>query len=1456
MAPRKQRSTQPTTSTPVDANQSGDNDNMSMLSQNLNQVTQMIANLTQNVSSLASSTIAASSVPSSSRRAIGLNAPIPPYDPADEVSSIEQFISKIDQLASIHNWEEQTVIYMATSNLQGLAKTWYNSQKRLDYSWEEWKEVLRSAFPEEVDYQSLLFKILNRTKKPDEEMIVYYYEKMALIESFNFEDKVAVNLLIGGLTNTEIAAAAKAGRHETPASLLQFLKGFKKDSRPMKNNVKKFVGSAKHKPYHRHMQAGVVKCYHCNKVGHIAPYCPNKKPSSSKVVLATKNDQVNLNKKYFLDARLNGHCVRAFVDFGSSVMLLTKSTAELLKVDILKKPEFIRGYGGGVVKSLGGTSKILVAIDECEGFLEFLVVPDEVQNIPVIIGQPFTELPEVTVYKTNETLRFLKNQSKCVLHTSVDTIIPPNYVGYVNCYSDTTGDVYLDGSLRLKEGEECEIPRCVLSIRKNKTCRVPVTNLGNHDLVIRENKILARGYNCKLEDAERINNDSTDREPLTEADINIDSKLARDEKEKAINLINRYRNCFATSLEEIGCSKSTKMKIKLNSEKPITYRPYRMAYVEREKVKDMVNEMKGAGIIRDSDSSYSSPILLVNKPNGEKRMCIDYRKLNEVTEKDRHPLPLIDDQIDRLKGFKYYSTLDLFSGYYQVEMEEESKNKTAFVTCDGQYEFNRMPFGLTNAPSVFQRLINRVLGPLHGLIAIAYLDDILCPSKTFEEGLDNLEKVFKTLLDNNLTLNPSKCHFFKTEISYLGFDITQDGVKPGVAKTKAVKEFPVPKNVHNVRQFLGLTGFFRRFVEKYAYIAKPLSMLLHKGQAWIWSEEQENAFRTLKEKLIQRPILAIYDSKRETEVHTDACQYGIAGMLLQKVQGTLRAVGYFSRQLTAAESKWHSYELETLAVVETLKRYRVYLLGLEFLVVTDCSAIKSAAAKKDVVPKIARWWLQLLEFTFKIEHRKGQGMLHVDALSRNPTDEVATTSENFIFRIETEDWILAGQMTDKQLQAMHGILKKTPTDEFEKRIHKEYKLTDNRLFKKVNGRELWVVPKNMRREVVRSCHDEFGHFSVEKTLRKLLECYWFPKMNRYVTKYIASCVRCLYTKTPRGKQEGRMCIMEKPSVPFDTIHVDHMGPFNRSSAGKRYVLVVIDAFTKYINLIGTKDTKTVPAVRFLNQLITTFGVPTKIISDRGACFTSRAFKNFCWKIGSKHIMNAVATPRANGQIERYNATILSALTATISDEREWEKKLPQVQFAMNNTVNTTTGKTPSELLMGYRPRGVSDAPLTVEIQKDRPTTSNLFESRKVASARTRVAQEKSKERYDRKRKTPKEYREGELVLVKKQRTGEGSKKLLPHYKGPFKIVKTLPNDRYILEEIEGSHRSKRAPYKNVEAVDKLKKWVPETGISSSSSDNETESDLPGKFLFPTTIEPVKNVIARGRTICQDGRLLE
>lgn len=383
------------------------------------------------------------------------------------------------------------------------------------------------------------------------------------------------------------------------------------------------------------------------------------------------------------------------------------------------------------------------------------------------------------------------------------------------------------------------------------------------------------------------------------------------------SVLQNYRDCFAVNLNELGCAKNFKMSIDVIDTKPIIYRPYRLSYFERSQVRETIDELLKYDIIQESTSDYAIPILMVKKKSGELRLCVDFRALNNKTVKGRFPLPLIDDQISNLSGNCFFTTLDLASGYYQIPMAEESRHLTGFVTPDGHYEFKRMPFGLANAPAMFLRTINKILGNKRFEYALAYLDDVLIPARNIEEMFERLEEVLKIFREHHLTLKLSKCRFFETSVNYLGYKISSQGIQPDETKVLAVKNFPIPRNIHEVRQFLGLTGYFRKFIKGYGEVARPLTSLLKKDATWQWLDAQERAFSLLKDRLISMPILALYDPTLETELHTDASSLGIGGILMQwqKEIRVLKPVCYFSRQTTPEERHLHSYELETLAVV-------------------------------------------------------------------------------------------------------------------------------------------------------------------------------------------------------------------------------------------------------------------------------------------------------------------------------------------------------------------------------------------------------------------------------------------------------------------------------------------------------------------------------------------------------------
>lgn len=477
---------------------------------------------------------------------------------------------------------------------------------------------------------------------------------------------------------------------------------------------------------------------------------------------------------------------------------------------------------------------------------------------------------------------------------------------------------------------------------------------------------------------------------------------------------------------------------------------------------------------------------MVKKKTGEDRICVDFQKLNAKAVKDRFPIPNIDDCIQRLVKKRYFSTFDLVSGYYQIPVEEHSRKYTSFVTTEGQYEFLRMPFGWVNASSVFQRMMNQIMKEMNNRI-VPYIDDVILASDSVEENLELIREFLEKLREYGLTLKLSKCKFLLTKVEFLGHEISGNGIRPSLEKIVVVQNFPKLTNVHEIRQFIGLASYFRKFVPKFALIAEPLTRLTRKNVKFEWGPEQEQSFETIKNILCHRNVLTIFDNARTHEVHTDASISGLAGVLMQLEDNELHPVAYYSRQTSDLERKYHSYELEALAVVESLDRFRHFLLGKHFRVVTDCSFLKATANKKDIIPRIARWWLRLTEYDFEVFHRAGAKMAHVDALSRNayfPPSSILPASLD-VFHVEDEDrnWLEILQENDEDvIQIKENI--KSP------KYSSNFVVKDNRLYRKVNDEFLFYVPKGIRGRVVKSCHDDMGHFALERSLSALRSLYW------------------------------------------------------------------------------------------------------------------------------------------------------------------------------------------------------------------------------------------------------------------------------------------------------------------------------------------------------------------------------
>ena len=836
-------------------------------------------------------------------------------------------------------------------------------------------------------------------------------------------------------------------------------------------------------------------------------------------------------------------------------------------------------------------------------------------------------------------------------------------------------------------------------------------------------------------------------------------------------------------------SADVSMKIILEDEIPVYQRARRLSFPERQEVNKQIDEWIRDGIVRPSSSDYASPIVLVKKKDQTTRLCVDYRQLNRKLIKDRFPLPLIEDVLDQLQDAQVFTTLDLKNGFFHVPVEESSRKYTSFIVPDGQYEFLKVPFGLSTSPSVFQRYVNNIFRDLMRKgVVILYMDDLIIPSKDEVEGLEKLKMVLQQASDYGLEIKIKKCQFLKRSVEFLGHIVEDGTVRPSSEKTQAVQRFPCPTNVKQVQSFLGLTGYFRKFIQGYSKIAKPLSDLLRKNCPFVFGNEQKKAYQSLKNLLVTSPVLHLFKPGRKTELHTDASKDGFGAILLQESDdGKPHPVHYMSKKTNPAEEKYSSYELEVLAVVEALKKLRVYLMGSKFKIVTDCSAFQKTMDKKDLVTRIARWALLLEDYDYEIVHRAGQKMQHVDALSRYP-----------IMQINCDDStikIANSQSNDEYINAIKILLQNGKINDFT--------IKNNVLYKIENDRDVLVVPQIMQNEIIKKEHSK-GHYAVAKTEDIVRQQFFFPNMTKSIENVIGNCVECILVNKKRGKKEGFLNPIPKEDIPLCTYHVDFVGPLPSTNKNYNHIFTVVDAFTKFVWLYPVKSTSANDALQKLKQQQATFGNPTRIISDRGSAFTSKEFEAYCVEENIQHINITTGIPRANGQIERMHAVLASILAKlAIEDPTKWYKYVGAVQRTMNSTTSRSTKRSPFELLTGVRMRNKEDTAILQLLEEARIDSmmNSREEEREEAKRCILKMQEENRRTYNRKRKTAHIYKKGDLVAIQRTQMESGMK-LRPKFHGPYEIIRVKPHDRYDVRKL-GEHEG---PNLTSTAADHMKVW--------------------------------------------------
>jgi hypothetical protein len=460
--------------------------------------------------------------------------------------------------------------------------------------------------------------------------------------------------------------------------------------------------------------------------------------------------------------------------------------------------------------------------------------------------------------------------------------------------------------------------------------------------------------------------------------------LTLDQSEAVKTLLREYGDIFSKDDSDLGRTGLVRHEISTGEAKPIKQPPRRLPIHQRSEAEQQIKDMLERRVIEESNSPWSSPIVLVKKKDGSTRFCVDYRRLNEVTHKDAYPLPKIDESLDGLSGSQWFSTLDLAAGYWQVEVDPNDRPKTAFTTGTGLFQFRVMPFGLCNAPSTFERLMENVLKGLQWDTCLIYLDDLIIHSVTFDNQICRLREVFDRLRMANLILKPKKCNLFCSEVSYLGHVVSNKGIHTDPTKIEAVKEWPVPNNLKEVRSFVGLCSYYRRFIKNFSKIARPLHKLTEVNQVFTWSQECMDSFCSLQHSLISAPILAYPNPVSRYILDTDASDFGIGAVLSQVQDGQERVIAYASKSLSRSERRYCVTRKELLAIVKFVKHFKHYLYGQRFLVRTDHGALRWLFNFKSPEGQVARWLETLSSFDFEIEHRAGRSHSNADGLSRRP----------------------------------------------------------------------------------------------------------------------------------------------------------------------------------------------------------------------------------------------------------------------------------------------------------------------------------------------------------------------------------------------------------------------------------------------------------------------------------------
>ncbi len=770
-------------------------------------------------------------------------------------------------------------------------------------------------------------------------------------------------------------------------------------------------------------------------------------------------------------------------------------------------------------------------------------------------------------------------------------------------------------------------------------------------------------------------------------------------KKYCLTQLESLDHVFSKHKFDLGLTNLCEFEINLKSNKAFRKPPYRYSPTQNAEINTQIAEMLQHNIIENSKSPYASPALLVKKKDASWRFCIDFRSLNAITLEDNFPLPRIESMLDKLGQAKFFSVLDLASGYWQVPIKQSDRYKTAFIVPEGTYQFTVMPFGVRNAPALFTRLMSDVLKPVEKF-SMSYIDDIIIYSRTVEDHIDHIVSVLKALESANLKIKPSKCTLFRHSLKFLGHLITKAGIFPDPDKVEEIDKIKGPTTVKEVQSFLGITNFYRKFIPHFTNIARSLVFLTMKKNRNVkfdWTPDCQNAFDTLKQKLKSAPVLLTPDFEREFYLTTDASDYGVGAVLQQKDdEGSLHPISYYSKTMSLNHLNYSTTEKEALAVVMALKFFRPYLYGTPFTIQSDHRPLQWILGSKFLTGRLARWAIVLGEFSIRgITYIPGKTNVVADFLSRNCMTITTHIQDNMnqMQEIQHKDSTLSvifailnnQDITDTQLHSVKVFINYLPT--FFIKNDLLYSTSSDKNKRDIDHARL-VVPQSLRQEILHSCHGELasGHFGFAKTYELVAAQYFWPTMAQDIRLFVTSCLDCATAK-PSPTSTSYL----KPIVttyPWQVVSTDILGPFNVTKRGHKYIITFNCLFTKFVEAIAICDGSAETTARvFVDTILSKYGPVESLLSDQGSNYMSKHMDEVLKLTSTSRLRTTAYHPQSNGQAERINRTLAAQLRIFVNEfADDWDQYLQPLMYAIRSVPNSSTKLSPYECIFGNAPK--------------------------------------------------------------------------------------------------------------------------------------------------------------------------